>query len=130
MVVATCFIRLNRYHDALDVLQKVIERSPNNAQALYHYSFCHRASGSQKDAIESLTKIIAASSASSAAEDPSASSSASAAEDFTGSGHRGIALALPMHKVYEMRGTLFHEVQAHKLALMDLGKALAINPSW
>jgi tetratricopeptide (TPR) repeat protein len=28
-----------------------------------------------------------------------------------------------------MRGTLLHEVQAHKLALMDLGKAIAINPS-
>lgn len=116
MVVATCLIRLNRYNDALDVLKKVIERSPNNAQALYHYSFCHRASGSQKDAIDSLTKIIA--------------SSDTQSEDFTGSAHRGIALALPMHKVFEMRGTLFHEVQAHKLALMDLGKALAINPSW
>ncbi len=34
-----------------------------------------------------------------------------------------------MHRVYEMRGTLFHEVQAHKLALNDLGKAIAINPS-
>ncbi len=38
-------------------------------------------------------------------------------------------LAIPVHRVYEMRGTLFHEVQAHKLALNDLGKAIAINPS-
>lgn len=36
---------------------------------------------------------------------------------------------IPVHRVYEMRGTLFHEVQAHKLALNDLGKAIAINPS-
>lgn len=36
---------------------------------------------------------------------------------------------VPIHRVYEMRGTLLHEVQAHKLALMDLGKAIAINPS-
>lgn len=28
-----------------------------------------------------------------------------------------------------MRGTLLHEVQAHKLALHDLGRAIAINPS-
>ena len=73
-------------------------------------------------------------------------------------------LALPIHRVYEMRGTMFHEIQgtvlccvgrpasnppgvcflliysnivyccccllcsAHKLALHDLGKAIAINP--
>lgn len=37
--------------------------------------------------------------------------------------------SLPIHRVFEMRGTLFHEIQAHKLALMDLGKAIALNPS-
>lgn len=37
--------------------------------------------------------------------------------------------SVPIHRVYEMRGTLLHEVHAHKLALMDLGKAIAINPS-
>ena len=36
---------------------------------------------------------------------------------------------MPIHRVYEMRGTLLHEMQAHKLALSDLGKAIAINPS-
>lgn len=110
MVAATCFIRLNRYNDAMRVLQHVLDRSPNNYKALYNYSFCQRASGSQKDAIEGLTKIIAYSR-------PEMQSIA------TGS------LAVPIHRVYEMRGTLFHEMQAHKLALMDLGKAIAINPS-
>lgn len=65
-------------------------------------------------------------------------------ESFTSS-----SISVPIHRVFEMRGTLLHEVQgignylgvsfsllpfflsslAHKLALMDLGKAIAINPS-
>jgi tetratricopeptide (TPR) repeat protein len=57
MVVATCYIRLNKYDEALKMLQLVIDRSPTNYKALYQYSFCQRASGSQKDAIEGLTKV-------------------------------------------------------------------------
>lgn len=68
--------------------------------------------------------------------------------------HENTSLAaIPIHRVFEMRGTLFYEINgkllfslhfihctycyyvvnivaiAHKLALMDLGKAIAINPS-
>jgi tetratricopeptide (TPR) repeat protein len=57
MVIATCYIRLNRFEDALRVLQHVLDRSPNNFKALYNYSFCQRASGQQKSAIEGLTKV-------------------------------------------------------------------------
>lgn len=58
MVVATCYIRLNKYDEALRLLQTVLDRSPNNYKALYHYAFCQRASGSQKNAIEGLTKVL------------------------------------------------------------------------
>ena len=57
MVVATCYMRLNRYEEALRMLQQVLDRSPANYKALYHFSFCQRASGSQKDAIDGLTKV-------------------------------------------------------------------------
>jgi tetratricopeptide (TPR) repeat protein len=56
MIIATCYIRLNRFEDALRVLQHILDRSPNNFKALYNYSFCQRASGQQKNAIEGLTK--------------------------------------------------------------------------
>lgn len=57
MVVSTCYMRLNRYDEALRTLQQVLDRSPKNYKALYQYAFCQRASGSQRDAIEGLTKV-------------------------------------------------------------------------
>ena len=71
MVVATCNIRLNKYPEALRVLHEILQKDPEHPQALYHYAFCQRASGSQRDAIEGLTKIIA--STMSATEDYSSS---------------------------------------------------------
>ena len=61
MVVATCYMKLNKYDEAMKILQQVLDRSPANFKALYHFSFCQRASGSQKDAIEGLTKVRAVS---------------------------------------------------------------------
>lgn len=58
MVTATCYIRLSRYVDAMKMLQQILDRNPLNYKALYHYSFCQRATGDQKDAIEGLTKVV------------------------------------------------------------------------
>ena len=58
MVIATCYIRLTRYSDALRILQHILDRTPNNHKALYNYAFCQRATGQQRDAIEGLTKVI------------------------------------------------------------------------
>jgi len=60
MVIATCYIRLNRHADALRVLSHILDRSPDNHKALYNYAFCERASGRPKDAIEGLTKVSCA----------------------------------------------------------------------
>lgn len=57
MVIATCYIRLNRYNDAKRVLQNILNRSPDNYKALYNFSFCQRASGNRNTAIEGLTKV-------------------------------------------------------------------------
>lgn len=57
LVVATCYIRLRRYQDAVNVLEGILEKSPKNSKALYNLSFCRRAAGSQKEAIEGLTKV-------------------------------------------------------------------------
>jgi tetratricopeptide (TPR) repeat protein len=57
LVAATCYIRLQRYSDAVQVLEGVLERSPNNYKALYNLAFCRRAEGSQKQAVEDLTKV-------------------------------------------------------------------------
>jgi tetratricopeptide (TPR) repeat protein len=92
LVAATCYIRLQRYSDAMQILESVLERSPTNYKALYNLAFCRRAEGSQKDAIEGLTKII--------------SYSNNEIESFTAN-----TINVPIHRVYEMRGTLFHEVQ-------------------
>lgn len=58
LVAATCYIRLQRYADAMQILEGVLDRSPNNYKALYNLAFCRRAEGSQKDAIEGLTKVV------------------------------------------------------------------------
>lgn len=57
LAAATCYMRLNRYEDALSMLQEVLARSPKNYKALYQHAFCQRASGAQKSAIEGLTKV-------------------------------------------------------------------------
>jgi len=118
MVAASCMMRLNRYPEAQKLLEELLVRTPENYKAQYYLSFCQRAIGSQRDAIEGLTKIIAFSvPEGGGGENGNASSNASQ------------SLNMPIHRVFEMRGTLFHEIQAHKLALLDLGKAIAINPT-
>jgi len=108
LAVATCHIRLKQFRQGMKSLRVVLDRSPENEKALYHYAFCQRAEGRQKDAIEGLTKIIASVQANSS--------------------HNSSSLAIPLERVYETRGTLFHEIHAHKLALADLGRAVAMNP--
>eukprot|EP01035_Chromulina_nebulosa_P017430 gene17430-22982_t len=105
LVVSTCYIRLKQFDQAIEIIQQVLEKSPNNEKALFQYSFCLREVGSRKNAIEELTKIIAYS-------------------------DKGLIspLVIPIHRVYETRGTLLHEIQAHKLALADIGKAVSLNP--
>jgi tetratricopeptide (TPR) repeat protein len=111
LVAATCHIRLQRYSNAMQILESVLERSPTNYKALYNLAFCRRAEGSQKDAIEGLTKII--------------SYSNNEIESFTAN-----TINVPIHRVYEMRGTLFHEVQGEIGILLCVGILLmSINSS-
>jgi tetratricopeptide (TPR) repeat protein len=57
LVTAVCYIRLGRFNEAGTLLESVLRREPENERALYHLSFCRRAQGRQKDAIEYLTKV-------------------------------------------------------------------------
>ena len=108
LLVAVCFIRLQRLDAATKVLQAVLARSPHNEKALYQFAFCQRTRGKQKDAIEGLTKIIS--------------------YNAFGDAAARAALAVPLERVFETRGTLFHEIQAHTFALADLGRAVAMDP--
>eukprot|EP01038_Epipyxis_sp_PR26KG_P007639 gene7639-10398_t len=130
LVVATCYIRLLKYDEAIKVLQSILDRTPDNYKALYNYSFCQRANGNQRKAIESLTKIIADSG------NDLLLSSVSEVKPFThnnsnkklqvngpSSDSSFSNVNIPIHRVYEMRGTFFHELQ------VDLGRAIAINPA-
>jgi tetratricopeptide (TPR) repeat protein len=112
--VATCYIRLQRFEDAMVSFQTVLARSPRNEKALFQNAFCQRAVGRQKDAVGGLTKIIAV------------------AQRVQEQNARGIVdphfhMEIPLDTVYGTRGTLFHEMKAHKLALHDLGRAVALN---
>eukprot|EP00981_Chlorochromonas_danica_P004577 scaffold912_cov187-Ochromonas_danica.AAC.55 len=125
LVTATCYIRLNDYQSATNILEKVLARSPRNHKALYSLAFCRRAIGSQREAIEGLTKIISMKDHGIYDEE-----GMSPKQQQQRNKHENTSLAaIPIHRVFEMRGTLFYEINAHKLALMDLGKAIAINPS-
>lgn len=57
LLAATCLIRLHRYEEAVKILEYVLQRSPHNMKAVYNLSFCRRAEGYQKDAIQGLTKV-------------------------------------------------------------------------
>ena len=114
VVAAVCYIQQEKYQEAADLLKKVLSRKPNHEKALFHMAFCNRTFGNKKDAIEGLTKIIAST------EKTSNQSSDPVAIRAT--------LAIPLHRIFETRATLLHEIQAHKLALADLGNAIAMNP--
>ena len=117
LAVATCNIKLKNFHDAMESFRIVLARNPRNQKALYQFSFCQRAVGQNRDAIEGLTKIIA--------------TAQRASQNALSTGHPDptFKMAVPLERVYETRGTLFHEIQAHKLALSDLGRAIALNES-
>jgi tetratricopeptide (TPR) repeat protein len=110
LVASSCCIRLNKCTDALVFLKRVLSLNPNNENALYQLSYCERNIGKPKDAIEGLTKII------------------KLANCDIGDSTGKTGISIPIHRIYETRGTLFHEIQAHKLALADLGRAVALNP--
>jgi tetratricopeptide (TPR) repeat protein len=55
--VAACYLRLDEFTCAMNVLQYVLDISPNNEKALFHYTFCLRALMREKEAIESLTQV-------------------------------------------------------------------------
>lgn len=59
LLAATCHIRLGRYKEAVAILEYVLHRSPDNHKAIYNLSFCKRAAGNQKEAIDGLTKVSA-----------------------------------------------------------------------
>ena len=115
MAVATCYIKLRKFDDALDTFRTVLKRSPKNEKALYQFAFCQRAAGSTKDAIDSLTQIIATSQI---AHDNA----------LAGKAPGAYRAQVPLERVYGTRGTLFHEMHVHTLALHDLGRAIALNP--
>jgi tetratricopeptide (TPR) repeat protein len=46
LVAATCYIRLNDFQSAIDILNFILKRSPDNQKALYNMAFCRRAFGS------------------------------------------------------------------------------------
>lgn len=114
VVVAICYIQQEKYQEASEILKKVLYRKPTHEKALFHLAFCNRTFGNKKDAIEGLTKIIASN------ERNSSKSSDPVAIRAT--------LSIPLHRIFETRATLLHEVQAHKLALADLGNAISMNP--
>ena len=112
--VATCYIRVQRFEDAMACFDTVLKRNPKNEKALFQNSFCQRALGRNKDAMKGLTKILAV------------------AQRVQNQVAKGIVdphyhAAVPLDTLYGTRGTLFHEMKAHKLALHDLGRAVSLN---
>ena len=57
IVVATCYMRLNRFKEAYVHLQYILQNDPKNKVALYYMSYCQNAQGNKKTAIEELTKV-------------------------------------------------------------------------
>lgn len=106
LVAASCYIHLQEYAQAQEILTHILHRHPHNAKAIYMHAFCMRATGvasgsgsgsGVKGAIEGLTKII--------------EMRRGVEEDGKGGGKgKSSVVAVPVHRVYEMRGTLFYEI--------------------
>ncbi len=115
LAVATCYIKLKRFEEAMESFKVVTKRSPNNEKALYQYAFCQRAVGRHRDAIEGLTQILAV-------------ANKAHKRAMKGEVDPDYHMTIPLERIYETRGTMFHEIAAHKLALADLGRAISLNP--
>jgi tetratricopeptide (TPR) repeat protein len=132
LLISSCYIRLSRFQEARQQLAFILARNPTNQRAQFHLSFVQQESGLKKDAIETLTKIIASSSQSLAS---TSSISGSSVSKLVNPGRVMLAneinetSTMSLARLYECRGTLFHEIQVHKLALIDLGRAIALDPS-
>lgn len=87
LVVVVCYIRLQKLTDAKELLDQILARDPNNEKALFHSSYVNRQNGRLKDAIANLSKIIA----------------------YYDSYKK--ASSFPISRIYETRGTLFHQLQ-------------------
>jgi tetratricopeptide (TPR) repeat protein len=125
LMVASCLIRLQRYEEAVAVLETVLQDAPEHVEAMYQLSFCRRAAGNQRDAIEQLTKIIAINrnghshinigDGNEIGEDGILALNITAPANTTGSrtaaNGKKYRQMDHIHRVYEMRGTLFHEMQ-------------------
>lgn len=57
LVLSSCYIRLQRYDEAIRELEKILISDPENKKASYNLAFCRRANGQQKNAIDELTKV-------------------------------------------------------------------------
>jgi len=103
------YMRSGNFHEALTSLEVVLQLNPVNERALFHRSFCHRRIGKVKEAIEDLSMII----------------NEHHNEDFEEKASR--LQGIPMYRVFEVRGSLLHELKSYKLALADFGRALGAN---
>jgi len=107
-----CFLRLRQLTEALKSVDDILAINPSNERALFHRAYCLRLDGDPKVAIKTLTEIINVHNEEKFQED------IKSAKMLNG---------IPMYRVYEMRGTLLHELRAYKYALSDLGRSLALN---
>jgi tetratricopeptide (TPR) repeat protein len=114
LVTAACYIRLRKYEAAVVILEKLLARSPNNLKALYNLSFCRRAGGLQKDAIADLSKVLLIGGISCSL----IVSNINVVQIISMNKSETQQLAIPLHRVYEMRGTMFHEVQGLSLTFI------------
>ena len=57
LLVASCHLRLENFHPAIDVLLSVLNISRDNEYALFQYAFCLRALKKEKEAIKCLTLV-------------------------------------------------------------------------
>jgi len=123
-----CYIRLNKPGDARSTIGEILEINPKNERALFHQAYCKRVEGENKDAIRDLSTILKILDGNDDLEMTSDEEQLEAAKKLETKKVKSALAGIPVFRVYELRGMLLHELQAYAPALVDLGRALALNP--
>ena len=124
-----CLIRLNKPDDARTTIGEILEINPKNERALFHQAYCKRVEGENKDAIRDLSYILKILEGNDDLEMTGDQEKEEAIKELGRKKVKSALAGIPIFRVYELRGMLLHELQAYAPALIDLGRALALNPA-
>ena len=121
LLVATCYIRLGNYDQAMSLCEDILNSSPYNEKAKYLHAFCLLSRGDSSAALVELTNIIEVAQVYNNEQVND--------DDETHEVIEKRMFTVPPERIFETRGILYRSMDQHELSITDLQKAVDLNGS-